>query len=144
MDKGYEARKNALELMKETNSLEDLKEHKDEIISFMEESVKSSVDEIRKIINMPLSSEGIQEKVNKFMEGLDLLTEELDAEASRIDAIPGMQESFNEEMVKRLEPYVLELERLIDKFMNSIEGAFMEGFGEIFNDTKNADDGKGE
>ena len=137
MDKGFEARQKALELMKGINSLEDLKEHQDEIILFMEESLKYSVDSMKEILEIPLEEEGIQDRVNSFMEGLDALSEELDSQASRIDGISGVEEamgSFNEDMAKRLEPFGLELEKLSEQLMDKIEGKFIDGFGEIFTD----------
>ena len=137
MDKGFEARQKALELMKGINSFEDLKEHQEEIIAFMEESLKYSIDSMKEILKMSLEEEGIQDRVNSFMEGLDALSEELDSEANRIDGLPGVKEamgSFNEDMAKRLEPYGLELEKLSERLMDKVEGKFMEGFGEILKD----------
>lgn len=137
MDKGFEARQKALELMKKINSLEDLKKHHEEIIAFMEESLRYSIDSMKEVLEMSLGEEGIEAKVNTFMDGLDALVEELDSEALRIDGVPGVAEamgSFNEDMEKRLEPFGLELEKLSEQLMNKIEGKFFEGFEGIFSD----------
>ncbi len=146
MDKGFEARQKALELMKKINSLDDLKNHQEEIIAFMEESLKYSVDSMKEILEMPLEEEGIQDKVNSFMDGLDALSEDLDSEANRIDGLPGVAEtmgSFNDDMAKRLEPFGLELEKLSEQLMKKIEGKFMKGFGDVFTDKGNEGEGKG-
>jgi len=145
MDKAIKARQRALELMRKINSLEDLKKHQDEIISLMEESLQYSIDSMNKILEMSLEEEGIEGKVNAFMEGLDALVDELDSEALRIDGLPGVEEamgSFNAEMERRLEFRAVELEKLAEQLMKKIEGKFFEGFGEIFSEEGGDDESK--
>lgn len=146
MDKGHEARQKALELMKTIDSLEDLQKHQEEIVAFMEESLQYSIDSMKEILEMSLEEEGIENKVNAFMEGLDALVEELDSEACRIDGVPGVAEamgSFNGEMEKHLDPLGVELEKLSEQLMGKIEGKFFEGFDGIFTDEGDEGEGKG-
>jgi hypothetical protein len=135
MDKGFKARQKALELMKTIDSLEDLNKHQDEIMGLMEESLRFSIDSMKEILEMDLEDEGIEEKVNSFMNGLDVLVDELDSEACRIDGIPGVAEamgSFNEEMEKRLDPFAQELEKLSEQLMDKIQGKLFGGLEGMF------------
>lgn len=131
--------------MKEVKSWEDLKEHKEEIISYMEESLKYSLDSLREIIKLTETSDDLKKEFTEFEDGLGVLTEELDSEGFRIDDLPGVKENlggFQDELETRLGPYVEELEKLGEEFMKIAAEKFIEGFGEIFEGSANLDEKK--
>ena len=131
--------------MKEVKTWEDLKERKEKIISFMEESLRYSLDALREIIKLTETADDLKKEFTEFEEGLGALGDELDQEGFRIDDLPGVKEnlgSFQDEIDKRLDPYAKELDKLGEELMSKIMGKFQEGFGDLLDEFTDMDEGK--
>jgi hypothetical protein len=126
--------------MKSIQSLDDLKEHKDEILNFIEESIKYGVESLQNILKASLSIDETKIELDKFQAGHELFSEELQHEFDRIANISGAQdyiESLRDEMEKRLEPHAQAIADNMGKIMASMMGQFIDGVGEIMDSVSN-------
>ncbi len=120
--------------MRSIHSLDDLKEHEDEILNFVEESIKYGVEALQDILKMSLSIDETKTELDQFQAGQDLFSEELQHELDRIANISGAQEyieSLREKMEKRLEPHAQALADNMGKIMAAMMGQFIDGVGEL-------------
>ena len=95
MELGIRATKEAVELMGSIKTLDDLKAHKEELLSLIEDSIKHAVNSMKEIIKQSLSPEAIQQELAKLQDGQNEnedLGEKLDREIERIENLEGAEE----------------------------------------------------
>jgi hypothetical protein len=140
VDLGIIVSKEALELLKSIQSVEDLKEHKEQVLGIIEGSIVYMVDALKDILKKSLSPEKIAQEMGKIQESQidnEQLNQEFELEMERISNISGADEymeSLTEEMEKRMEPHAEELAKLMAELMTGMMGGVMEGFGEMMNE----------
>jgi hypothetical protein len=131
--------KEAIELLRSIKTLDDLKEHKDEIMTFVENTLKAGVEELKTFLEsaMSMTPEEKEQGFAKFQDETFLFNEEMGLELERIDNLPGAIEyldSFRGEMEERMEPHLEEFSKQMaesmSQFMGDLMGGLVEGFGE--------------
>ena len=141
MESGIKTTENALEIMKSIRSLDDMKEHKEEILTMIEDTFKFLVDSLKEIIKKSLSPDELQKEMEKVQEKQILneqLGEELGQELDRIANLPGAEEyiiGLKEELETRLEPHAEELAELMAELMSAMMGGVLGGLGELMQGT---------
>jgi len=125
------ARKEALDLLRTIQTLEDVKEHDQEIVDLMvgfyTAYAKSLGDWFEEILKLDPNSK--KEEVGKFEEKASLADEELDKEIDRIRMIPGSDEHmdpFMEEFAGRVNPQMDKTQEMMMKLIADL-GAYMMG-----------------
>jgi hypothetical protein len=143
MDEVEQAKKNIMELLRSIETLDDLKEHKEEILDHFEALFKAALQSLNKYLESSLSSpdEAQQEEFEKFADDQYILDDEIGQEFERIDGLPGASEyfeSFQGEIESRINPYLEEfsgkIENLVTNLMGEMLGGMMEGLKEGFGD----------
>ena len=127
----------ALKLLKSIKTFDDLVKHKDEILDFIEESIRYGIESLKSVLNMSLSAEELQAEMAKLNLGEDFLGEEIEKELDRLANLPGAKEfiaDLRNDMEKRLEPYAHELMELMGKIMGTMMGQIMGNLGEVMNE----------
>lgn len=146
MESGIKTIENALEVMKSIQSLDDMKEHKEEILTMIENTFKFLVDSLKEIIKKSLSPDEIQKEMEKIQEKQimnEQLGEKMEQELNRIANLPGAEEfivGLKEEMESRLEPHAEELAVLMGELMTAMMGEVLGGLGELMQDTGDEDE----
>jgi hypothetical protein len=138
MDSGKEIIDRALQLTKSIQSLDDLNEHKDEIIAIIEDFIRLGLESLKDIIKMSLSPADTKKRLDKFQADQELFNTELELELNRIAEIDGAQEfidSLKDEMEKRLEPIAEEMATIMGQIMSSMMGQMMNGFSDLISDS---------
>ena len=138
MDEIEESQKKTVEFLKSIKTLDDLKEHKDEVLDCIEDILKKGLEALKVLLESMLSPEDKQEELMKFQDEHFLFSEEMENEMDRIDKLPGASEymeTFQGELEERMEPYLKEITEQMTKFMEGFMGDLMgglaEGFGEM-------------
>lgn len=127
-----------LDLLRSIQTLEDVKEHDQEVVDLMVDfytaSVKSLGDWFEEILTLDPDSK--KEEVERFEEKASLADEEIDAEIGRIQMIPGSDEHMNpfmEEFAERVNPQMEKTQEMMLKLMAdlgaSMMGALAKGMG---------------
>ena len=117
-----------------------MKEHREEFLSFIEDSIKFAVESLKEILKKSLSPAELQKEMDNFQKGQmenEQLGAELESEIERISNIPGAQEymeSLKDEMEKRLEPHAQELAKAMLGLMAGMMGELMGGLGDMLNE----------
>ena len=92
MESSDQATKKALDIMKSIQTLDDLKEHKDEIIELIEQFIKLGVESLKGIIKLALSPEETKKELDKFQETQEYFNDKWESEMERIASIEGAKE----------------------------------------------------
>jgi hypothetical protein len=129
-----------LELLKSINTLDDLKDHKEEVLALIEEFIKIGVQLLKTFFESAasMSSEEKQNELAKFQDDNFLMGEEITGELDRISELPGadeFMESIQGEMEQRIAPHLEEfaeqMTKVMGEFMGDLMGGMMEGLGEM-------------
>jgi hypothetical protein len=137
--------KEALELVRSIETLDDIKQHKDEILSIIEDSIRFFIEKLKEIIKKDLSLEEMQNEMVKVQESQmenEKLYEEFEIEMNRISDIPGSDEyleTLTADLEARIEPLAKELTDLMGELMGAMMGGIMEGFGEMMSEAFDGD-----
>jgi hypothetical protein len=138
MGEREEAKENVLKLLKSINTLDDLKEHKEEVLELIDDIFKFGVKSLQNFFEGSLSPEEKQNEIAKFQDENYFFDKEIEQELDRIANLPGVEEyfeSFKEEIQKRIQPHMEEFALQMAKFMESLMGdmmgAMMEGMGDM-------------
>ena len=138
-----ESIKNAVKFLRSIQTLDDIKEHKDDILAVIEDFIKFGVDALKEIIKMSLTPNETKKELDNFQKNQELFNKELEQEMERISNIEGAMEyidSLKEEMEKRLEPHAQELAELMGEIMNSMMGGFVGSLGDAMNEAFSNED----
>jgi hypothetical protein len=129
-----------LELLKSINTLDDLEEHKEEVLALIEEFIKFGVQILKTFFesSASMSSEEKQKELAKFQDDNFLMGEEITGELDRISELPGadeFMENIQGEMEQRIAPHLEEfaeqMAKLMGEFMGDLMGGMMEGLGDV-------------
>ena len=138
MGKREEAKQNALKLLRSIETLDDLKEHKDEVVALIDDIFKYGVQSLQNFFEGSLSPEDKQEEIAKFQDENYFFDKEIEKEMDRIAELPGAQEyfeTFKTELEGRIQPHMEEFALQMAKFMESLMGdmmgGMMEGMGDM-------------
>ena len=152
MDEVEEKTKNALEFLRSIKTLDDMKEHKDEVLDLVVEIIKAGLDVFNKFLeeSLSMSDEEKEKGMEKFQDESFMFSPEIEEELDRITELPGAEEymaGFEEEMKTRLEPYLEEyfgkIMSIMGDFMGGMMEGMMQGIGEAFGEMgKLGDDGE--
>jgi hypothetical protein len=137
MEQREEAKRNALELLRSIQSLDDLKEQKDEVLNLIDDIFKYGIQSLKDFFKGSLSSEAEQEEIAKFQDEEYFFDKEIEKELDRIADLPGIEEffeTFKKELEGRIQPHLEEFAMEMAKSMGDLMGDMMGGFGEIFGD----------
>ena len=141
MDEREQLKEEALELLTTIKTLDDVKEHKGEIIEIMVKLLKSALGILKTFFerSFSLSASEKEEEISNFQDDSFLFTKEVNDELERIYDLPGAAEfmdDFMADMEKELEPYMeeitAELEKIMGEFMGNLMGGIVEGLGAAF------------
>jgi hypothetical protein len=132
MDDIENAKKKVMELLRSIKLLDDLKAHKEEILSLFEEMFKSAVGMLQEFFEnaTSLTDESLQEKMAKFQDEQFIFDRSIEAELDRIGELPGAAEyfdSFRDEMEARITPYLEEFTKQMTEILSKLMGDMMEG-----------------
>jgi hypothetical protein len=137
MGSGKDLIDKALELTRSIQSLDDLKEHNDEIINLIEEFIRFGLESLKEIIDRSLSPKEIKEALDNFHDDQELFNKELERELDRIANLDGAQDfidNLKEDMETRLEPIAHEMATIMGQIMASMMGQMMDGFSDLIDD----------
>jgi hypothetical protein len=138
-----------LELLKSINTLDDLKEHKDDVLALIEEFIKIGVNYLKTFFESAasMSSEEKQNELAKFQDDNFLMDEEITGELDRISELPGadeFMENIQVEMEQRIAPHLEEfaeqMANVMGEFMGDLMGGMMDGLGDMMEGMGNMDD----
>ncbi len=132
MDVVEKSQKKTVKFLKSIKTLDDLKEHKEEMLAQVEEIFKAALHKLDGILGEEISPEEKSEVIAKFQDESYLFSEEIEQEMNRIDSLPGAMEfydSFQDELEKRMQPLLDEIAEKLTKIMDSMMGGVMEEFG---------------
>jgi len=135
----------AVNVLKSIQTLDDLKENKEEVLNIIEGFIVDGVKILKDILTKSLAPDEVQKELENFQVGQEAFGEELEKEMDRISEIPGAEEfveSLRVDMEKRLEPHAQELADTMGEIMGSMMGGMMEGIGEIFNELGDGEEEK--
>lgn len=130
---------NAVDKLKEIESVDDFKAAKDEIMDAMEAVFKSAVDTLKGFFEAMLSldPEKVQEQSQQFQDPNFMLPAEIQEQMQRLDAMPGGVEYgdvFGAEMEKRVGPYMQEYAEQMGKLMENLMGGLMGGVADAMSE----------
>jgi len=130
---------NAVDVLKEIQTIEEFNERYMEFVDLMEKSMLAGIEELKEILALP--EEERQEKLYGVKEGASKREEyeaQIDTEMQRLGELPGGEEALDkaaEAFAERIEPHAEELMELMMKFMGGMMGdtmgALMGGMGEM-------------
>ena len=137
MEEDEKAKKEVLDMLRSIQTLEDVKEHDQEVIDLMAGFITASVRTLENWFEEILSLEGEKkgEEIKKFRNTNYLADEEINAEFERIDTIEGSGEHlepFMGEFEKRITPQMEKTGQMMEKLMADLGGAMMGAMGEAF------------
>jgi hypothetical protein len=144
MESREEIKKEALEYLTKIKTLDDLKEHKDDIIQTMIKMIKSALEILKSFFEtaFSMSSEEKAEELSKFQDDNFLFTKEVEDELDRIYNIPGADEfmdTFQQDLEEQMEPYMEEITqqmtKLAEEFMGDLMGGLGEGLGAMMGES---------
>jgi hypothetical protein len=138
MEEVENTKKEALDVLRSVQTLEDLKEHDQEIVDVMVDFFTASVKKLQihfeEILSMDGEKKGVE--IEKFQNSANLADEEIDLELERVRLIPGSDEHmdpFMMEFGERVNPQIDKAERMMEKLMNNLGegmmGSMSDGFG---------------
>lgn len=135
MDDVEKVKQEALVMLGSIRTLEDFKEHKEDIIKFLEEMLGTSVLALKELMThmMGMSEDEKMENLMKLQGQDDIFGPEIDEELQRISEIPGVDEhfdSFQAEFEERLNPYIEDLMQSMETAMGQLMGGMMGGIAE--------------
>ncbi|MFW3146309.1 MAG: hypothetical protein ACMUIE_05810 [Thermoplasmatota archaeon] len=135
MDDVEKTKQEALVMLRSIQTLEGFKEHKEDIIKFLEEMLGTSVMALKELMThmMGMSEEEKMENLMKLQGQDDLFGPEIDEELQRISEIPGVDEhfdTFQAEFEERLNPYIEDLMQSMETAMGQLMGGMMGGIAE--------------
>ena len=137
MEEVEKAKKEALDMLRSIQTLDDVKEHDQEVLDLMVGFITASVRTLENWFEEILSLEGEKkgEEIQKFQNTNYLADEEINAEFERIDTIEGSgeyMEQFMGEFEKRIQPQIEKTGQMMEKLMADLGGAMMGAMGEAF------------
>ena len=127
--------KQALELLNSIQSLDDLKEHKEEVIQTMVNMLKSALEVLKTFFekSFSMSQEDKKEEFSKFQDENFIFTKEVEDELDCIYSLPGADEymdGFQSEVEEQMAPYMEELAQQKAKLADELFGDLMGGLAE--------------
>jgi hypothetical protein len=134
MDEVQKSQKKAIGFLKKINSLDDLKQNKDEMLAHMEGIFNAALKILNECLNESVPPEDKAKVIAKFQDDEYLFSKEIQNEMSRIDSLPGALEfydSFQKEMDGRLQPLLDDIGEKVTLIMESMMGGVMEEMGGI-------------
>ncbi len=137
MEEIEKAKQEALEKLRKIQTLEDVKEHDQEIVDTMVEFLTGAVEIMRAWFQdiLSLDPEAKHMEIVKFQNDNFLADDEVNMELDRISGIPGADEHldpFLEQLEERLTPVMEETGEIMEKLMSELGGAMMGGLEETF------------
>jgi hypothetical protein len=129
-----------LKLLKGIKTLDDIKEHRKDIINAMINMTKSALDTLKSFFEtmMNLSDEEKEEMFSKIQDDSFLFTKEVEDELDRLYSLPGADEymdGFQQELEKQIGPYMEQLTeqmgKIMEQFMGDLMGGLAEGLGQM-------------
>ncbi len=137
MEEVEKAKKETLEMLRSVQTLDDVKEHDQEIVDLMVGFVTASVRTLEnwfeEILSMEPEKKG--KEIEKFQNTNYLADEEINAEFERIDTIEGSGdhlEPFMGKFEERIAPQMEKTGQMMEKLMSDLGGAMMGAMGEAF------------
>ena len=126
-----------MEKLRAIQTIEDVREHDQEIVDTMVGFLAGAVEIMRAWLQdiLSLDPEEKQMEIVKFQNDNFLADEEIDMELDRISEIPGAYEHlepFMEQLGERLTPVMEETGEIMEKLMSELGGAMMGGLEEAF------------
>jgi hypothetical protein len=118
--------------LKTIETLDDLKEHKDEVLEKIEGIFKAASELLGEYQGEEIAPEEKAKVLAKFQDENYLFDKEVEQEMNRIDSLPGAIEyvdSFQGELDSRMQPHLEEIERKISIIMDSMMGGVMDEVG---------------
>ncbi|MCK5773112.1 MAG: hypothetical protein KAH57_04935 [Thermoplasmata archaeon] len=136
MEEVEKAKKEALKMLRSVQTLDDVKEHDQEIVDLMVGFITASVRTLENWFEeiLSLEPEKKMEEIEKFQNTNYLSDEEINAEFERIDTIEGSGEHlepFMGQFEERINPQIEKTGQMMEKLMADLGGAMGEAFGEM-------------
>ncbi|MCK5774131.1 MAG: hypothetical protein KAH57_10125 [Thermoplasmata archaeon] len=137
MEEIEKAKQAALEKLRAIQTIEDVKEHEQEIVDTMVGFLTGAVEILRTWFQDILTLEPAEKQMEivKFQNDNFLADDEVDMELNRISEIPGAEElldPFLGQLEERLGPVMEETGEIMEKLMSELGGAMMGGLEGAF------------
>ena len=132
MDEVEKSQKETVKLLKSIKTLDDLKEHKDAVLTQIEEVFKAALRLLEGLSEKDIPPEEKAKEIAKFQDEGYLFNKEIEQEMKRIDSLPGAIEyidSFQDEMDRRIQPHLDEIAEKLSQIVDSMMGKVMDEFG---------------
>jgi len=141
LDEVEERTEKTLKLLRSIKTLDDMKEHKEEVLALIEEIMKTGVKALKTFLELAssMADEEKEKEMVKFQDESYIMNPDIEKEFERISELPGAQEfmqDFEEDMRKRIEPFLEEyfgtMMKTLGDFMGGIMEGMIEGIGQAF------------